>query len=239
MVDKDSRQFPIMLYQWQAVLNQHKKATEHIAREDVRVWNSLFSKMCEKQESLMASGGWLHGPSDILSIIGRSRRELYHSDILAWLMDPNARHGLGAAFLMRVLNRVLPDQPFSVKDLQHTVVGREIARARCRADLVVWCKAVTLVFEVKVDAVERENQCGDLYSDFCGEVGAQFIFLTPNGYPPRTTSAESEKSFIRMSFKHILTDLQSAISSRPNEFEHHEGYHTICTYFQTLQKEFS
>ena len=126
-----------------------------------------------------------------------------------------------------------------MEDLRHTTVGREVARPSCRADLVIWCRNVTLIFEVKIDAYERENQCADIYTDFRNEKRARFIFLTPTGYHPSSVSAESKEAFVCMSFKQVLTDLQSAIAYRCNEFNDSEGYHTVRTYIQTLQREFS
>jgi hypothetical protein len=44
---------------------------------------------------------------NILEALGVVRQELRHSDFLAFLMDPEGNHGLGDAFLKRLLQRAL------------------------------------------------------------------------------------------------------------------------------------
>ncbi len=49
----------------------------------------------------------LLGRFNIFEAIGVVRQELRHSDLLAFLLDPRGSHGLGEAFLKRLLQRVL------------------------------------------------------------------------------------------------------------------------------------
>jgi PD-(D/E)XK nuclease superfamily len=59
---------------------------------------------------------------NILEALGVVRQELRHSDFLAFLMDPRGNHGLGDAFVKRLLQSVL----ISVGDVSASVTPIEI-----------------------------------------------------------------------------------------------------------------
>ena len=63
------------------------------------------------QRELEERGRWVSGPSDLLSVIGRSGDELTHSAMLAWLLAPSATHGFGSRQLARLAGRLWPDDP--------------------------------------------------------------------------------------------------------------------------------
>jgi PD-(D/E)XK nuclease superfamily len=68
---------------------------------------------------------------NIFEVLRVQRRELQHSNFLAYLLDPSAGHGLGAAFLERFLAGVVDQHPNEARmsitkaDLEHSFVVRE------------------------------------------------------------------------------------------------------------------
>lgn len=44
---------------------------------------------------------------NLFNVLKISRTEIRHSNMLAWLMDPNENHGLGDAFLKGVLQKLI------------------------------------------------------------------------------------------------------------------------------------
>jgi hypothetical protein len=87
-----------------------------------------------------------------MSVLGATDDELSHSRVLAWLLQPTGRHGLGASVLERILRAGWPDLP--IPDLGMAVVRREVPRddllGATRADVVVTMGATVLVIENKV-----------------------------------------------------------------------------------------
>ena len=45
------------------------------------------------------------GKVNLFDVLKVSKKEIYHSNMLAWLLDPNENHGLGEAFLKGILQK--------------------------------------------------------------------------------------------------------------------------------------
>ena len=72
-------------------------------RELLAGWRDAMSAMRRRHDRLVADGLWVGGPSDFLGIIGQARVENTHSLVLAWLLNPTRRHGLGFGLVRRLL----------------------------------------------------------------------------------------------------------------------------------------
>ena len=142
-------------------------------------WDLEFESVAAEYEGLRRAGNWVYGPQDFFGILKIGRSELAHSAILAWLMNPDARHGFGRRFLDVLVSQCWPD--LNLDSLRVRSVDREVQGAETRADIIVWGDIASLVFEVKVDAGEELRQCDRLYERFSSEPGARFIYLTPPG----------------------------------------------------------
>ena len=142
--DEDLKQICCMQGQWQRILKEEEVSIlEH--------WRSSLAQMENEQRELADQGKWLLRPADLLSIIGRSRRETFHCAILAWLMDPKAPHGFGATFLKKVLVLCFPDDSFVERELLDARTRCEVVRPNSRAGILVEAGQLTVVFEAKVD----------------------------------------------------------------------------------------
>lgn len=199
-------------------------------------WEAKLTAMVAEQQQARMAGLWVAGPHDLLSIVGRARRELFHTAILAWLLDPLAPHGLGSTFLQWFLAVATDIAILEDHELLATQVQCEVSKPRSRADIVINTPSHTIVIEAKVDAVERPKQCDDLYADWSSEQEARFVFLTPKGRDPGTATGEAKDAFRTLSFKqihHTLKDLCTN-ASHPDA----RGRITLLSYSQTLEAEF-
>lgn len=200
----------------------------------VAAWKVDIEHLSAEQQDLVKSGRWVVGVDDILGIIGRSRHEAYHSAMLAWLLNPLAKHGMGAALLARLLQHSgVGDDP----SLHRARVESEVVRGGTRADIVVFCPDVTLVIENKVDAGEQARQCDRLYERFGDEPGAVFLYLTPNGRAPQTATGASRDAWTVLRYRDLAIMIAEVL---PQVTTSHlpAGLAAAHNYLATLRREF-
>lgn len=202
---------------------------------DTGAWQRAISVMLPKYLSIRRAGRWQRGPSDFFGVLGISRSELAHCSMIAWLLDPEGRHGLGRTFLDLLIERFLPNLDHRAMKVRS--VNTEVQRFETRADIVVWGDTATLVFEAKVDAAEGWNQCDRLFDRFSEEPGARFIFLTPSGRAPVTATGPAGDAFVPLSFDEIADCLEAAIESASKADVDRGGM--AHNYLLTLRSQFS
>jgi hypothetical protein len=207
---------------------------QHASRGQVLVWEADLARLVTEQDAMANERCWVDGPDDMLSIIGRARREAYHSAILAWLLDPSGRHGLRASLLQDLLSAC-----------GHVHISHEIYRIKCevqreetRADIVAFGPGFTLVIENKVDHVEEKRQCDRLFERFGHDPGARFLFLTPTGYAPRTATGEAAGAFTLMSYPKLARMIRDALGQSAGSGSTMRGREVVRSYLSTLDKEF-
>jgi hypothetical protein len=194
--------------------------------------------MLAEEEGLRRAGRWTRGPEDLLSLIGEARRELAHSALLAWLLDPEGRHQVGTRLLERLLRGTWPDGNF--EDLHRVWVEREVTQGDARADIVIFGRGFTIVIENKVNAPEGPMQCERLYQGFARDTGVLFAFLTPDGRAPRSAGAEAQVAFKAISYRQVIAWLRAALmESVEDDAAESLGYQTAMNYLVTLEKELS
>jgi hypothetical protein len=162
-------------------------------------WEAALSRMVLEMRDIEQQGHWSSGPSDLLSVARRSGDELVHSNILASLLTPTARHGMRTALLADVLQatwQIDLDPRWSVRVRRE--VGRKDATRNRIADVVVEAGTLRLVIENKVFAKEDKLQCEDLYWLWAAprddEVRTpelvRLVFLTRHGRPPASVETD-------------------------------------------------
>lgn len=179
-----------------------------------------FAAVKGQADRLIDAGLWVSGPSDMLSVLGRQRDELMHSRLLAWLMVPTNRHGLGRRFLTGFLDRLWPGEGLLrtgqvVVDTEVTNSGPDEAGStrEARADVVIRGQDLTLVIENKLDAGEGHEQCERLYWAWTSEPGeTRWVFLSPSGRTPVTTTSPAAAAAWRsMSYAQVRDVLAGAV----------------------------
>jgi hypothetical protein len=158
------------------------------------------------------------GRFNIFDALKIERRELQHSNFLAWLLSPNESHGQGDLFLKSILMDVLRKArgqemtvPVSPVDLDGADLhGVEVRREWRNIDLLISSEhpAFVVAIENKVDSGEHSSQLGryeaTVAASFPG-VSCLHVFLTPDG------SEASDDDWVNYSYHNlhsVLTRVQ-------------------------------
>lgn len=216
--------------EWREVVVRHAAAA-------VAGWTDQIGQMVAEQDALRAAGRWMRGRHDYLGVLGLHRHEVWHSRMIAWLLDPCGHHGLGSKALEALLRRVFGAEVSCrvAPGLMRAAASCEEARDGGRCDIIVRAPGVTLVVENKVDALEGHRQCDDYFEAFAQEPGALFAFLTPSGRPPVSASGAAAQAFAPIGYRVIRDVLRAALASgEPSA----RGRHIAEDYLCTLDREF-
>ncbi|WP_437605061.1 PD-(D/E)XK nuclease family protein [Sorangium sp. So ce834] len=218
--------------EWRAIVAREQE--NRVAQ--VAAWDAKLAELRAEQDALLRRGHWVGGPDDLLSILGQSRQERYHSALLAWLLDPQGRHGFGAGFLEALLRRCTAEPPTA--ELNRARPALEVSLGDACADVVVAGPGLCLVIENKVDAREQPLRCDRLYDSFCREPGALFVFLSPSGRAPVTATGAAREAFTPMSYAELAGMLRDALASAPGKGTTAHGREAASNYLATLEREF-
>lgn len=156
---------------------------------------------------------------DMLKI---STAEIRHSNMLAWLLDPNGNHGMGD-FLLRQLFQELVNQSqiqqdkvfqYLLMDLDSFTVLREYTTQKKRIDLLILSreKKVLICIENKVHSGEHDDQLSKYYELLEHEFSKYeriFVFLTPDGVRPEKEI--DRERWCPLSYKRIVQLLEIAV----------------------------
>jgi hypothetical protein len=177
-------------------------------------WGNAMDSMERSQAAIVSSGGWTAGPSNLLEVLGMERAEVANCQVVRWLWDPAARHGLGAELLARLaahLELRLSD-PTSVR------VRAEVTKPDSRADLVLYgLDDGELIVEAKVDAAEQPQQGLRLEEDWPNAAG--FVFLTIRGDRLPWT-AKNTARWSRLDWRWIADSVIAAVTTAPAPTDH-------------------
>ena len=148
--------------------------------------------------------------------------EQFHSNLLAWLLDPRGSHGLGDFFLQRFLVEIGAPRAIRAADRPSTTVqrekGLELDGEYGRLDIWLLNESADVDFvcaiENKVWASEGEGQLAwyrrVLARDHDGQ-RVHHVFLTPRGVQP-DDPAEREH-WITMSYTDIVRVVEGTIAA--------------------------
>ena len=156
---------------------------------------------------------------NLFEAIGHVRAEERHSDFFAFLLDPQAPHGLGDEFLTRFLQEVLKQLPsddrpvnlveMSVADLSPAMVLREHHNIDILA--IDETNQLVVVIENKVDTSEHSNQL-ERYRSYANDTYPEFrrvfVYLTVEGEPP------SDANFVAFSYTQIAVLVEEVLRRR-------------------------
>lgn len=147
----------------------------------------LISKVKQMQER----GLWRKYYFNIFETLEYQRREDIHSNLLAWLLNPEESHGIGDVFLRSFVEKV-----FNIKDLSTNFpvkVFREKQEGKNRHiyDIVVEGNNWWLVIENKIDSEEQEGQTKGYAEDWRhrGILGKNVLlaYINPTGRRPESS----------------------------------------------------
>jgi len=156
---------------------------------------------------------------NIFEAVGVVRQELRHSNLLAFLLDPNQTHGLGEAFLKRFLQRAasgmqttgLAVTPIDLDtwDLHGATVHREWQNI----DILILEESLELaiIIENKIDGTESPGQLKK-YRETVAKNFHKFkmlcLYLTPEGEIP------SDENYIAVSYELICQVVENLLKTK-------------------------
>lgn len=168
----------------------------------------------------------LLGQFNIFEAIGAERQELRHSDFLAFMLNPNQKHGLGDLFVKRFLQRMLkeadgittPITPLNLDlwRLDHLQVRRE----HLHIDILLVDKShhLAVIIENKIDSGEHSDQLQRYFNDVranypeCEHIIG--VYLTPDKQPPK-----DGEHYLPVSYSLVCEVLEDIASRRSSTLE--------------------
>lgn len=156
---------------------------------------------------------------NLFEAIGEVRRELKHSNFLAFLLSPSRSHGLGTAPLLNVLRAILAGTDLAHRplralelvlgDLDGAIVHRELDNI----DLLIEIKSLKLVvlIENKIGAKAGVGQLAGYRETIKGKFPGfrrLCVFLTPDGIDPE------ENDFVSFSYAELANVIEELRTSQ-------------------------
>lgn len=156
---------------------------------------------------------------NIFDVLKVTNTEIRHSNILAWLLDPNENHGIGDSFLKEFITKIVQRcsedmcNPFDV--LLQDFYTYQVYREANNMDIVLLSKEekTAIIIENKIWSGESSHQLNKYleqsrleYSD-CKHL--LYVFLTPDGY-----DSSNPYKWISISYEDVINALENAIKEK-------------------------
>lgn len=152
---------------------------------------------------------------NIFSILKIERREIRHSNFLAWLLDPKANHGLGNIFLKRLLCdlAISHSNIFHIKEVESLPYDTvRVKREWFDIDILIIFPKLVICIENKIDHKEKKGQLTK-YRNYIKKAypGRKklYVFLTPDG-----RKAQYDSEFMSYSYEQIAENLSVLLSKK-------------------------
>ena len=156
---------------------------------------------------------------NIFDVLKITNTEIRHSNILAWLLDPNENHGIGDSFLKNFITKLVQRSsddmcnPFNV--LLQDFYTYQVYREANNMDIVLLSKEekTAIIIENKIWSSESPHQLNKYleqsHIDYGDCKNLIYAFLTPEGYD----SSNPEK-WISISYEDVINAIESAIKEK-------------------------
>lgn len=174
-------------------------------------WFEEFEAAIEARERLVRAGQWGIGPRSLLGVLGERHLETRHTVILAWLLDPLGRHGLGSRLAARFLASAVPERPLACEQLRCTT-EELCATYGGNVDIVMRGAGWRVVVEAKIWAGPSGDQLDRYYDEFLDDQ-TYFVYLTREGTRAYSRRDEVARGYRPLSWrKDVLPALRDAIN---------------------------
>lgn len=203
---------------------------------------------------------------NVFETLKSTQNELKHSNVLAWLCDPNENHGFGSMFVRYLLRHALKDSDlkrkkrgeieylslFEMDDIDFDMA--EVYREKKKIDVLVTIKDTTtpiyIAIENKIRAKEGKDQTIN-YSKALERLKKEEkldnawvvkIFLTPEETKKPEKTHKSDNSWISMYYVDVDDIISKLVDARkdrmdPNISSFIENYQTILRRFVMNKQE--
>jgi hypothetical protein len=213
----------------------HATTDELVGLERLQAWEGLA-----RLDSLVRA--LAHRPNFFRIVHRVIRDESVHSDVVAWLLDPNEWHGLGDAFAKSLAGQVLSTcGEASASSVEIAEVRREFSTGRGPVDIFVRGRIggrdFALGIENKIDSPESESQLWRYARGITDRFPTHLVvlaFLTLEGLEPKNPP---ECSIACLSYRDVASHLEPTIASTIERTEGTLGLQLARQYLETLRTD--
>lgn len=178
---------------------------------------------------------------NIFRALAISRREIRHSNFLAYLFDPHENHGLRDIVLRKFLRDIFADTRAEGRNLFDADIldlrEIEIRREWRNIDLLIILPEDVIAIENKVDSTDHSNQLAryrNIIEDSFQGKRHHFVYLTPFGNDPD----DSSESDFWMNYSYIqIAEILERILTLYHESFAEKVLHYLRDYLTTLRRE--
>jgi hypothetical protein len=200
-------------------------------------------KFCANNEDLDRLERFI-GAFNPFKILGVADYEIRHSNVLAWLLDPNSHHGLGDLLFKNILLEALKSRKKSTDNklpqinevLDTAYTDLKIMREWRNIDLLAVSqdKNTVFVIENKLGASEEETQLAryaKIVKDKYSSYKQIFVFLTLDGADPKECDL-----YIPLRHKQIHDIVKSVVEVR-KDYLNAKVYDFVSQYLNVLEEK--
>jgi hypothetical protein len=178
---------------------------------------------------------------NIFTALSIQRKEIRHSNFIAYLLDPNENHGLKDILLKRFLRDIFSDSKAKNKELIDAdyldLTKAEVRREWRNIDILIILEKEVITVENKVDTVDHSNQLQryrKIVQDAFPDKNKIFVYLTPFGSDPH--DVKSRDSYINYSYAQISESIESLLLLYKNSISQ-KIYFYLEDYLVTIKRE--
>ena len=178
---------------------------------------------------------------NIFRALSIERKELRHSNFIAYILDPRENHGLKEIVLRKLLrdifseskaiNRTIFDADYI--DLQNIEIRREWRNI----DILIVLRDDIILIENKVDTIDSPNQLGKYHKiaeESFPDKYRHYVYLTPFGNDPQ--DVDSRVSYINYSYLQISEIIESILKLYNNSISQKISFY-LSDYLTTIKRE--
>jgi hypothetical protein len=169
------------------------------------------------------------------------RREIRHSNFIAYLLDPNENHGLNEILLKKVLQEIFSEATDASKAIYYAdeidYGNVEVRREWRNIDILIITENEVLVIENKVDTEDHSNQLErykEISKSAFPDKNRVYIYLTPFGTSPR--DEVSARDYINYSYQSLAEHIERILNLYQNRLSEKVQYY-IRDYLLTVKRE--
>ena len=178
---------------------------------------------------------------NFFQILKVERREIRHSNFLAWLLDPNGSHGLSELFTKWFLRDIFSDDKvnwmteFDVEDLNF---NQMIIKREWRSiDVLIEMPEFIVAIENKVDSGEHSDQLRryrQTVKQFYPDRKHAFVFLSPTNLIP--DDEEDNQQYIIYSYENLRRNIEILLDVNTERISEKVGYY-LKDYLTILRRD--
>lgn len=147
---------------------------------------------------------------NIFEVLGITNTEIRHSNVIAWLMNPKGKHGLGRSILASLIEHAGGNPPEEMSDFQ-------VMRESENIDILAISRGnhMTLTIENKVWSGEHDDQLARYRAIVERRYPGWehlYLFLSPAGLPPE--GEDDREIWIPIDYRTLLGHVEDALETK-------------------------